>query len=212
MPSMPTSTPENAASMASGPVKEPNASQEPSMARIKSKSRPRSRTTEELMKRAQRIIALLEKDSPFFGSGEDEANRLPTFDDQEIVCGHKLGEGEFSNVREIVEFRVEETCTCIFHFGGGVSDDTPGTETSSIHTSTHEGSKEQVKQDHSGSNGGANIIEGTATFQDLGLLNMNTDEEFDAYEAPTALPEYHTDDRGQESISDGMECHRYLSF
>ena len=138
------------------------------------------------MKRAQRIIALLEKDSPFFGSGEDEANRLPTFDDQEIVCGHKLGEGEFSNVREIVEFRVEETCNCIFHNGGGVSDDTPGTETSSIHTSTHEGTEEQVKQDHSGSN------EDTATFQDLGLLNMNTDEEFDAYEAPTAQNE----DRG----------------
>ena len=143
------------------------------------------------MKRAKKIIALLEKDSPFFGSGEDEANRLPTFDDKEIVCGHKLGEGEFSNVREIVEFRVEETCNCIFHNGGGVSDDTPGTETSSIHTSTHEGTEEQVRQDHSGSNGGANIIEDTATFQDLGLLNMNTDEEFDAYEAPTAL-----EDRG----------------
>lgn len=191
MPSLPTSTPDNAASMASESVKERNASQKPSMARIKSKSRPRSRTTEELMKRAKRIIALLEKDSPFFGSGEDGANRLPTFQDQEIVCGHKLGEGEFSNVREIVEFRVEETCSCIFH-GGGISDDMAGTETSSTRTSTHGGAEEQVRQDHRGSNGGANIIEGMCTLQDLSLLNMNTDEEFDADEAPTAQDE----DRG----------------
>ena len=71
MLSMPTSTQDNAASMASGPVKEPKPSYQSSMARIKSKARPRTRTIEELMKRAKRIIALLEKDSPFFGSGED---------------------------------------------------------------------------------------------------------------------------------------------
>ena len=191
MPSMPTSNQDNAASMASGPVKEPKPSYQSSMAHITSKSRPRSRTTEELMKRARRIIALLEKDSPFFGSGKDEANRLPTFQDQEIVCGHKLGEGEFSNVREIVEFRVDETCSCIFH-GGGISDDMPGTETSSTHTSTQEGGEEQGRKYHSGSNGEANVIEGMGTLQDLGLLNMNTNEEFDADEAPTAQDE----DRG----------------
>lgn len=191
MPSMPTpTTPENAHRMASGPEKAPEASQKPSIARIKNKSRSRPRTTDELTKRAKKIIALLEKDSPFFGTGQDEADRLPTFQDQEIVCGHKLGEGEFSNVREVVEFRVEETCCCIFH-GGGYPDDTPGTESSSTHTST-QSPEGQGQQDRGENKGGSNVTDDMCTLQDLGLLNMNTNEEFDPDESPTAQDE----DRG----------------
>jgi serine/threonine protein kinase len=179
--SMSATNPEHAANIASRPAKGANHGHKSPKAGTK----PRSRTAGKLIKRANKIIALLEKDSPFFGSG-DEANRLPTFNEKEVVHGQKLGEGEFSNVCEIVEFRVEETCSCIFH-GGGIS----CTESSSAHTSTP-GTEEQMQQNQSANDCGPNSIEGMVTFQDLSLLGMGAGGEYSAEVAPKAQNE----DRG----------------
>lgn len=154
--------PVDPADAGSRPVKESKQSRKAS-----AMAQPHSRT-KELMARAKKIIALLEKDSPFFEMGEDAANRFPTFDEEEIVWGRKLGEGEFSNVYEIVVFRVPERCRCIFHGGGELG----GDATSSTNPST-QGAEERGQQEQSANNSRSNDIEGADTLLDLSMMNMN---------------------------------------
>jgi len=107
------------------------------------------RKSQNQMERAMDIVRRLTDGSPLFES--KDAPPVPKFDGDEVAKGPLLGEGEFSGVHEIIEFRVPELCRCLFHGGEIVSNNVTG-HAEDFHERDDEGDSLPVSSTNEGGN------------------------------------------------------------